>query len=419
MNLDMTQRHSIYFFLIAFLLFVTLPGSLLGKDFVLVIDAGHGGKDPGALGTYSKEKNINLNVALKVGELIKKNCSNVKIVFTRQTDKFVSLDDRADIANKAKADLFISIHTNAMPNGVMSTGSETYSLGMARAKENLDVAKRENSVILYESDYKERYAGFNPNSSESYIIFDYMQDQHMKQSAELAKAIQKQYQNSGRSNKGVHQAGFLVLRKTSMPSVLTELGFISTPQEEQFLNSANELSKDIYAGFMEYCNVQNRHKSVILTYADEKQEQEENDNNRTADTTAVKEEPQKTETVQKQSKEEKEDDKESQPAQKETKKKAEESAAEDNSDKTPVYKIQICTSSRSLRDGCSQFKGVEHVSCYMDNNIYKYTCGSTTSYSEIQTLKKTLMEKFPDCFVVAFQGKEKISLQEARKYSKK
>ncbi len=140
---------------------------IMPAKFVLVIDAGHGGNDPGAIGTYSKEKNINLNVALKLGSLIEKNCSDVQVVYTRKTDVFVGLKERANIANHAKADLFISVHTNSLPKGRIAYGSETYSLGMARAKENLEVAKRENSVILYESNYQEKYAGFNPNQSES------------------------------------------------------------------------------------------------------------------------------------------------------------------------------------------------------------------------------------------------------------
>ena len=151
------------------------------RDFVVVIDAGHGGKDPGAVGKRTKEKNVNLNVALALGRLIESNMEDTRVIYTRKTDTFVSLDRRAKIANDAKADLFISIHTNALPKGRIARGTETYTLGMARADENLEVAKRENSVILVEDNYKERYAGFNPNSSESYIMFEFMQDQNMAQ----------------------------------------------------------------------------------------------------------------------------------------------------------------------------------------------------------------------------------------------
>ncbi len=225
------------------------------RNFTLVIDAGHGGHDSGAVGAWSKEKNINLTVALAFGKLVEDNCRDVKVVYTRSTDIFVPLQRRADIANNCKADLFISVHTNALPGGRIAYGSETYSLGMARAGENLEVAKRENSVITLENDYQRTYEGFDPNKAESYVIFEIMQDRYMKQSVELARCIQRQYKGAGRPDKGVHQAGFLVLRKTSMPAVLTELGFISTPAEESYLNSqrgVDELSRGIYNGFLAY-----------------------------------------------------------------------------------------------------------------------------------------------------------------------
>ena len=201
-----------------------------GKDFVVVIDPGHGGKDPGAIGRRGKEKTINLNVALKLGALIRENCKDVKIVYTRQKDVFVALDKRAQIANNAKADLFISIHTNSVAKGRTIRGTETYTLGLHRTEDNLEVAKKENSVILIENDYEQRYAGFNPNSAESYIIFEFLQDKNMEKSVQLATYIQKQFKTTAkRIDKGVHQVGFLVLRETNMQGVLVELGYISTP----------------------------------------------------------------------------------------------------------------------------------------------------------------------------------------------
>ncbi|MDD6124427.1 MAG: N-acetylmuramoyl-L-alanine amidase [Bacteroidales bacterium] len=229
--------------------------------FTLVIDAGHGGHDPGAIGSFSKEKDINLSVALAFGKLVEDNCSDVKVVYTRKRDVFVPLQRRADLANDHKADLFVSIHTNALPGGKAAYGSETYSLGMARANENLAVAKRENAVITLESDYQRTYEGFAPDKAESYVIFEIMQDRYMRQSVDLAQCIQKQYKRAGRPDKGVHQAGFLVLRNTSMPSVLTELGFISTPAEEQYLNSpkgVSELSRSLYNGFLAYRRLHDR-----------------------------------------------------------------------------------------------------------------------------------------------------------------
>jgi len=238
-----------------FLLWAVSLAARAGDAFVLVIDAGHGGHDSGAVGSCSKEKNINLNVALAFGKLVEQNCKDVKVIYTRKRDVFVTLDGRAEIANKAKADLFISIHTNALPEGRLAYGSETYTLGMHRAASNLAVAKRENSVITYESNYRTQYEGFDPNKAESYVIFEFMQDKFMKQSVDLARCIQQQYVRANRRDKGVHQAGFLVLRKTSMPAVLTELGFITTPEEERFLNSQEgiqTLAGCIYNGFLEY-----------------------------------------------------------------------------------------------------------------------------------------------------------------------
>ena len=242
-------------------------GNLWGKDFVVVIDAGHGGHDPGAIGKISKEKNINLNVALKLGNLIKKNCDDVKVIYTRSRDVFIPLDRRAEIANNAKADLFISVHTNALAKNRTAKGASTWTLGLAKSDANLEVAKRENSVILYESDYQTRYAGFNPNSAESYIIFEFMQDKYMEQSVHLASLVQKQFRHTcKRVDRGVHQAGFLVLKASAMPSILVELGFISTPEEERYLNSeagANTMAKGIYHAFLNY----KREQEIRLTGA--------------------------------------------------------------------------------------------------------------------------------------------------------
>ena len=244
----MTKRYT--------LLIATLIMSLSMQAFTLVIDAGRGGKDPGAAGRKSKEKNINLAVALELGRLVAKNCPDVKVVYTRKTDVFVELDERARIANKAKADLFISIHVNSTAARVGPQGTETYTLGMHRAADNLEVAKRENSVITLESNYEQRYEGFDPKSSESYIIFELMQDQNMEKSVRLARLIQQQMRSSAkRVDKGVFQAGFLVLRATSMPSALVELGYINNPTEEQYLTSKDgqaALARSIYNAFVQY-----------------------------------------------------------------------------------------------------------------------------------------------------------------------
>lgn len=409
----------------SFLFFVLLSIPIFSKGFIVVLDAGHGGHDAGAIGTYSKEKNINLNVTLKVGELIQKNCPNVKVIYTRKTDVFVDLDKRASIANSAKADLFISIHTNALPKGRQAVGTETYSLGMARSNENLDVAKRENSVILFENNYQKRYAGFNPKSSESYIIFEFMQDQYMKQSAQLAKCIQNQYVKQGRPDKGVKQAGFLVLRATSMPSVLTELGFISTPSEEQYLNSSrgtDELAKCIYLGFVNYLESYTINKSVILSNIGQNNKNEsEKEKNQTTDTLtannnvpdAIKSNsPQAADLVSKV------ETNSIVPENKTIKQQSnpETPQAQKNNTSGIAFKLQILVSSQLIQSGNSRFKGLEPsmISYYKENNLYKYTYGSTSSYKEIIELKKSLKEKFPDCFIIAMEDENKISVQEAQ-----
>ncbi|MBO4662195.1 MAG: N-acetylmuramoyl-L-alanine amidase [Bacteroidaceae bacterium] len=240
-------------------LILALIWAFTASAYTVVIDAGHGGRDAGALGLVTKEKHINLAVALALGKMITENCPDVKVVYTRQTDVFVELNERAAIANRAKADLFISIHTNSTAAGTKGTsvhGTETYTLGMHRANDNLAVAKRENSVIMLEKNYEQKYEGFDPRKSESYIIFELMQDRNMASSVNFARNVQNQFQQTAcRVNKGVYQAGFLVLRQTSMPSVLIELGYINNANEESFLNSTSgqqKMAQSIFNAFRQY-----------------------------------------------------------------------------------------------------------------------------------------------------------------------
>lgn len=245
----------LYINLVIALFFVLPVSQAKEKAFTVVIDAGHGGKDPGARGSSINEKAINLAVALKLGSLISEKHNDVKVIYTRKTDVFIELDERANIANRNKADLFISIHTNAVKRGSSVSGTETYTLGLARTDENLEVAMRENSAILLEDNYLQKYEGFDPTSSESYIIFEFMQNKHMEQSISLASEVQKCFTSVKRNNRGVRQAGFLVLRKTSMPSILVELGYISNPAEERFMKTKegqSKLATAIYNAFTKY-----------------------------------------------------------------------------------------------------------------------------------------------------------------------
>ena len=398
------------------------------KRFTLVIDAGHGGHDAGACGKYGKEKNINLNVALAFGKLVENNCPDVKVVYTRKKDVFIPLQRRADIANSNKADLFISIHTNALPGGKIAYGSETYTLGIARAAANLEVAKRENSVITYESDYKTTYEGFDPSKAESYVIFEFMQDRYMKQSVELARQIQKNYAAAGRQNKGVHQAGFLVLRNTTMPAVLTELGFISTPQEENYLTSdrgVRELSRSIYNGFIAY---RKQHDKATAPVAPLPAEPKDDAPAPAKETPKPTEPPVQPVPAQPDNKPAETPDATAPPEKSKgvlhtpdtSKEQSSEVSApsEPVAENRPVFKVQILVSSTKLPTSSPRFKKQSPIDCYRDGNLYKYTCGSSASYAEMRSKQKELATLFPGCFIVAFLGGERIDLNAARNMAK-
>lgn len=400
------RRHR-YYILYTFICLWLLSSPLCisnswAKDFVVVIDAGHGGHDPGAVGKISKEKNINLNVALKLGNMIKKNCDDVKVIFTRTKDVFIPLNRRAEIANNAKADLFISIHTNALANNRTAKGASTWTLGLAKSDANLAVAQRENSVILYESDYKTRYAGFNPNSAESYIIFEFMQDKYMEQSVHLASLIQKQFRHTcKRVDRGVHQAGFLVLKASAMPSILVELGFISTPEEERYLNSeegTGTLAKGIYRAFLTYKKEHEiRLTGVSRTIIPDDEEMSEN------------------ELAVQQPKEEKPD---SAPDQTEL-------VAQAKPQQRPItvesatnsgeitFKIQILTSSSPLTKNDKRLKGLKDVDYYKEKGLYKYTYGASTDYNKVLRNKRAITDKFKDAFIIAFRDGEKMNINAA------
>ena len=408
----MEQRKTISFFIAFIALFWTAmtggrtyASAETGKNgkFTLVIDAGHGGKDPGAIGRFSREKNINLSVAKAFGQLVEKNCPDVEVIYTRKTDVFVPLARRAEIANQSQADLFVSIHTNAMPGRAVARGAETYTLGMARADENLEVAKRENSVILVEEDYKERYEGFDPTSAESYIIFELMQDQYMAQSVDFARLIQKEFRTTGgRADKGVHQAGFLVLRETSMPSVLVELGYISTHDEEAFLNSQNgirKMSQSIYNAFRAYKRQHGNGTATSTPSGDEADEAGKQPTESAAE--------EATESSIGQLAEERQ----AIAPHKETKK--------EEPTHRPIFKVQLLASARQIPTGSERVKDIKPVDCYKEDNLYKYTCGATTDYREAVRMRDKIKDAFEGAFIVAFKNGQKIPLQQAISESKK
>ena len=405
--------------ILTLLCMLVLTATGANRRFTLVIDPGHGGHDAGALGAISKEKNINLSVALQFGKYVERNMPDVRVIYTRKTDVFIPLKERANIANRANADLFISVHTNALPAGKIARGFETYTLGMHRAKDNLDVAMRENSVISMERGYQQTYQGFDPRSSESYIIFEFIQGKNMERSVELARNIQRKVcSGANRPDKGVHQAGFLVLRETSMPSCLIELGFITTADEENLLNDASrvdDIARGIYEGFAQYRNKYD--KSISVPYraadtesvsvarivSDKKQEQPERraENVDTAPRRTVKQvetRATKAKTVQQNRRQNQQD----KPAQQKA-----------NVADASVFKLQIFVSNRTLRKGDAHFKGETDYDSYQEGNMVKYTMGASTNYNEIFRLRKTLAEKFPEAFIIAFKNGKKYDVNQA------
>ena len=393
---------------------LTMTSFAANRNFTLVIDAGHGGHDAGARGAISMEKNINLSVALQFGRYVEKYMPEVRVIYTRKTDKFVSLIERANIANRANADLFISVHTNALPAGKIARGFETYTLGMHRAKDNLDVAMRENSVISMEKDYKQTYQGFDPKSSESYIIFEFIQGKNMERSVELARMIQRKVcDNANRPDKGVHQAGFLVLRETSMPSCLIELGFITTPDEERILNNSdrvNEIAKSIYDGFAQYRNKYD--KRVTVPYrplqSGDVEELKEQESQHQVEPQRKNEAQKKVEVLKKT-----EALKRTEPQKQAEVQKRVVAHIKPEPKDAPVFKLQIFVSDRILRKGDAHFKGETDYESFREGNLVKYTMGSSTNYNEVYRLRKSLQEKFPEAFIIAFKNGQKYDVNQA------
>ncbi|MDR3253262.1 MAG: N-acetylmuramoyl-L-alanine amidase [Tannerella sp.] len=367
------------------------------NTFCVVIDPGHGGKDPGCVGSRSKEKDINLSVSLKIGKMIEKNHPDVRVVYTRNTDVFIPLDERAQIANKQKADLFISIHTNAAKR-VSASGTETYTLGLANSDENLGVAMRENSVILMEDDYLQKYEGFDPNSTESYIIFEYMQSKYLEQSVFLASEIQQHFVSTNRANRGVRQAGFLVLRKTSMPAVLVELGFISNRDEERYMvsdNGQNALAKSIFVAFSNFKSNYDRKLGASAESAGSTglPNLPESTELPAATTTATTTTATATPTATTAS-----------PA---TQSKKTEAASAVES--PIVYKVQILVSDKILSPKDKCFKGYGEISYYEDNGAYKYTYGETTDHRKITTMHRKALKDFKDAFIIRMKDGKRIT----------
>jgi N-acetylmuramoyl-L-alanine amidase len=413
-----------------------LAAPLIGQDtrFTVVIDAGHGGHDPGAMSANSREKDINLAISLDLGTIIEQKFKDVKVVFTRKTDKYLTLQERADVVNDHHADLFICVHTNASPSSA-AYGAESFTLGLAKSKANLDVAMRENSVITMEENYKTKYQGFDPNSVDSYIMFEFMQDKYIDRSVDFASTIQKQFKNyCNRSDRGVRQAGFWVLHRSACPSVLVEVGFISNPAEERYLTSEmgqKEMATGIFNAFVDYKRNYDRRSGHQLTMVSKieksaraeepvqvQSEQELPSKQVYQDTTA----PEPNQTVANRNKKQTEKVNVVQELKKDTDLKVTfKPTLEKNKQNTttlPVFKVQILASSKALKLSAPDFKGLKNISSFMEVGLFKYTIGSDTDYSKIEKIRTEILSKFPNAFIVAFVGDKKISAKEGLKLIK-
>lgn len=387
------------------------------RQFVVIIDPGHGGKDPGAVYNGIQEKDAVLGIGLKLGKLIREDFPDVKVIFTRSTDVFVPLIDRSRIANKNKANLFISLHANFCGTPSIA-GTETYVLGLHRSNENLEVAKKENSVILLEDNYKQTYQGFDPNLSESYIMFELAQDVYMDQSLAFANNIQQQFDSKlSSSNRGVKQAGFLVLRESSMPSVLVETGFISNPNEARYLMSEagqSNIAHSILTAFKKF-KEKNAAPALIASgkpikiqeRSDAVSEKGQSDNE--TENPANKPDQASEKTSGSNSSQA-----ETEPDTTSTQKISAKSKADDSTDTSTVekatqpsgvyYSVQIAASTTSVEPLPSNFKGIANIRREKSDKYYRYFVGRENSVNEIIPVWEQIRKKFPSSFVVSFKN---------------
>ncbi|MBQ9357483.1 MAG: N-acetylmuramoyl-L-alanine amidase [Prevotella sp.] len=390
MNRVVLLKQFLAWMLLAFFM-LTPAHAVNGQKYTLVIDAGHGGRDGGACANGAREKDINLSVALAFGRLVEQNCQDVRVIYTRKTDVFVPLHERADIANRNHADVFISIHTNSVARGRSVAGMETYTMGMRRSDEKLSAAMRENEVILIEGDYQQHYAGFDPRVPESYIIFDIVNETNMAESVRLAQLIQQHTcATARRTNKGVKQDAFLVLRETSMPACLIELGYITTSSEATFLSSrdgVNSLARGIYQAFVAYRGQQAAPVTQPAAPVTQPAAPRGGANGTATDSTAADTSRQGGAAVS--------------------------GGAATANTSAPVFKVQILASTTQVPAGDRQFKGLTGVESYKEGSLWKYTVGSSTDYNEIVRLRRSILDKFPQAFIIAFKNGLKVDTQAA------
>ncbi|MBQ6790775.1 MAG: N-acetylmuramoyl-L-alanine amidase [Paludibacteraceae bacterium] len=393
-----------------FLFIVLLLGlpMMAAKSYTVVLDAGHGGKDPGAVGRISKEKDLNLKLALQVGKLLKEQYPDVKVVFTRATDVFIPLQQRADIANKNNADLFISIHTNSSESKT-PCGVETFILGTEKMEQNLDVAMRENAVMKLEADYQTTYQGFDPNSIDSYIMFELMQNSHMDQSLDFASRVQSHFVGQlNREDRGVRQAAFWVLLKTACPSILFEMGFISNPDEEKYLNAPGTIDKmaqGIVKSFGEYTHRQAVKQESLSTEQDKPAPQSTNasapSSNASAPSSNASAQPANANST---SKEQPSSAKSADPQPTVNRRSTDGQSQGNNEERTPIlyYAVQICASRTPLEPSDPRLKGLEYDTIQVGEWIKYYTAADPDK-KKVSSSQQQLKPRFPDCWIIKFE----------------
>ncbi|MDL2227964.1 N-acetylmuramoyl-L-alanine amidase [Bacteroidales bacterium OttesenSCG-928-K03] len=366
-----------------------------GKGFyvnTVIIDAGHGGKDPGAVAAKVQEKDITLAIAKKLGNKINKEYPDVKVVYTRDKDVFIELHRRASIANKNNGDLFISIHCNAAKNSEAS-GTETWVMGLEKTKDNLEIVKKENEAILYEEDYEDHYDGYDPNLPENNIIFSLYQNVHLDQSLNLSSKIQNQYVSNKKRNRGVKQGPFLVLYRVAMPSILTEIGFISNASDRAYINSSKgqeEISESLFKAFSEYKKEveekNNKVKPVVNVPVNEDvKESKENTSNKVTETVVTK----------------KSDKEKSKETNKETK-----TVTTNNK---IVYKVQFLTTTSKINTKSSEYSKLKNIEYYEQDGKYKYTAGIFDTEEKARAYKQEIAKYgFKDAFIVKFQSGNRV-----------
>ncbi|MBN1650173.1 MAG: N-acetylmuramoyl-L-alanine amidase [Bacteroidales bacterium] len=379
MKLNKTPINQLFPYLNGFILFfiaflLTYSSEIQGQNLVdrIVIDAGHGGKDPGASGKHSREKDITLAIALKAGHLVERNLKDVNVIYTRKTDVFIPLNTRANIANNSKADLFISIHCNSNTSS-QPKGSETYVMGMHKSEDNLKVAMLENSAILLEDDYKTNYEGFDPSSTENHIIFNFFQNSFQAQNLEMASTLQKEFKlNTAVRDRGVNSAGFWVLYKTAMPGVLIELGFLSNPSDEAYLLSAKGQNQMAQAIFNAIKSFKENHDNLELQKLGIDRSQ-----------------------LQK-------------------------PKLGDNSEEKVSYRVQFLSLSKNRKLTEKKYAELKDIKAYFYKGLYRYTSGDTDDFTEAVNLQNKIRKMgFQDAFIVAIYKGERISITEAKDINNK